>query len=94
MRWRREGGLIRPRVEKPTVGSGNSTSVDGVLKQISIVRDLIGDQVAVHGVLCFVEADWPLLGGYRERSGVQATDGVRDVVVPVSGRGTKTSPES
>jgi len=37
--------------------------VDGVLKQVGIVRDAIGDQIPVRGVLCFVEADWPLFGG-------------------------------
>jgi hypothetical protein len=67
-----EGGLLRPRVEKLMVGSRNCTKlVDGVLKQISIVRDVIGDQVAVQGVLCFVEADWPLLGGSFTTRGVE-----------------------
>jgi hypothetical protein len=67
-----EGGLLRPRVENLMVGSRNCTKlVDGVLKQISIVRDVIGDQVAVQGVLCFVEADWPLLGGSFTTRGVE-----------------------
>lgn len=67
-----EGGLLRPRVEKLMVGRRNCTKlVDGVLKQISIVREVIGDQVAVQGVLCFVEADWPLLGGSFTTRGVE-----------------------
>lgn len=66
-----EGGLLRPRVEKLMVGRRNCTKlVDGVLKQISIVREVIGDEVAVQGVLCFVEADWPLLGGSFTTRGV------------------------
>ncbi|RYU14369.1 NERD domain-containing protein [Nocardioides iriomotensis] len=59
-----EGGLIRPRVEKLMVGSRDCTKlVDGVLKQVDLVRDIVGANVPVHGVLCFVAADWPLIGG-------------------------------
>lgn len=67
-----EGGLLRPRVEKLVVGTRDCTKlVDGMLKQISIVREVVGDQVAVQGVLCFVEADWPLLGGWFATRGVE-----------------------
>lgn len=59
-----EGGLLRPRVEKLVVGSRDCTKlVDGVLKQVDLVQAIVGDQVPVTGVLCFVEADWPLFGG-------------------------------
>lgn len=59
-----EGGLLRPRVEKLLVGSRDCTKlVDGVLKQVDVVRGIVGDGVPVHGVLCFVDADWPLIGG-------------------------------
>jgi hypothetical protein len=59
-----QGGLLRPRVEKLLVGSRDCTSlVDGVLKQVAMVRGLVGDEVPVNGVLCFVDADWPLIGG-------------------------------
>jgi hypothetical protein len=59
-----EGGLLRPRVEKLIVGTRDCTRVvDGVVKQIDIVSDLLCDSLPVHGVLCFVEADWPLIGG-------------------------------
>jgi hypothetical protein len=59
-----EGGILRPRVEKLLVGTRDCTKVvDGVLKQVDVVRSILGDDVPLHGVLCFVEADWPLLGG-------------------------------
>ena len=68
-----EGGLLRPRVEKLLVGTRNSTHlVDGVLKQVAIVREHIDDSVPVYGVLCFVEADWPLIGGSFTTRGVEA----------------------
>lgn len=58
-----EGGILRPRVEKVLVGRRDCTKlVDGVLKQVDLVRDVVGD-LPVTGVLCFVEADWPLVGG-------------------------------
>lgn len=68
-----EGGLFRPRVERLLVGSRDCTKlVDGVLKQVDVVRGLLDDDVPVHGVLCFVEADWPLIGGTFTTRGVQA----------------------
>lgn len=58
-----EGGILRPRVEKVLVGRRDCTKlVDGVLKQVELVRDVVGD-LPVTGALCFVEADWPLIGG-------------------------------
>ncbi|REK72213.1 NERD domain-containing protein [Aeromicrobium endophyticum] len=66
-----EGGLLRPRTEKLLVGSRNCTKlVDGVLKQVDVVRSVVADDVPVHAVLCFVEADWPLIGGAFETRGV------------------------
>ncbi|WP_344196377.1 nuclease-related domain-containing protein [Pedococcus aerophilus] len=60
-----EGGVLRPRVERLLVGRRDCTNlVDSVLKQVEAVRiGLADDTVPVHGVLCFVEADWPLFGG-------------------------------
>jgi hypothetical protein len=59
-----EGGLFRPRVEKLLVGSRDRTKlVDGMLRQLDVVRGVLGDDVPIHGVLCFVDADWPLAGG-------------------------------
>lgn len=67
-----EGGILRPRVEKVLVGRRDCTKlVDGVLKQVELVRDLVGE-VPVTGALCFVEADWPLIGGAFSTRGVHA----------------------
>jgi hypothetical protein len=58
------GGLFRPRLERLLVGRRNCTKlVDGVLGQVEIVRQTPGLEAPVQPVLCFVEADWPLLGG-------------------------------
>ncbi|MEW1822976.1 nuclease-related domain-containing protein [Arthrobacter sp. NPDC080031] len=65
-----EGGILRPRVEKLLVGRRDCTKlVDGVLKQVDVVRDLVGD-APVTGALCFIEADWPLIGGAFSTRGV------------------------
>jgi len=67
-----EGGILRPRVEKLLVGTRDQTKlVDGVLKQVDVVRGIVGDAVPVVGVLCFVEADWPLIGGAFTTRGVE-----------------------
>jgi len=63
------GGIFSPRVEKLLVGRRDcSKLVDGVHKQVDrvselLARDGIGQDVPVRGMLCFVEGDWPLLGG-------------------------------
>lgn len=58
-----EGGVLRPRVERVLVGRRDCTDlVDGVLKQVAVVRKLVGE-LPVIGALCFVEAGWPLIGG-------------------------------
>ncbi|MBC9822826.1 NERD domain-containing protein [Terrabacter sp. MAHUQ-38] len=68
-----EGGLFRPRVERLLVGTRDCTKlVDRVLKQVDLVRGLLHDDAPVHGVLCFVDADWPLIGGAFTTRGVQA----------------------
>lgn len=59
-----EGGLLRPRIEKLVVGGRDSTKlVEGAIKQVELVRSAVGLEVPVRGVLCFIEADWPLFGG-------------------------------
>jgi hypothetical protein len=63
-----EGGILRPRVQRLVVGTRDCTRlVDGVLKQVEVVRGALDRaflaDVPVHGVLCFVDADWPLIGG-------------------------------
>jgi hypothetical protein len=68
-----EGGILRPRVDRLLVGSRDRTKlVDGLLKQVDVVRAVSEDHIPVHGVLCFVEADWPLIGGAFTTRGVQA----------------------
>ena len=65
-----EGGFLRPRVEKVLVGRRDCTKlVDGVLRQVDLLRGVVGD-VPVVGALCFVEADWPLIGGSFTTRGV------------------------
>ncbi|KRB75055.1 NERD domain protein [Nocardioides sp. Root190] len=67
-----EGGLLRPRTEKLLVGGRDQTKlVDGVLKQVALVQSIVGDHVPVTGVLCFIEADWPLIGGAFASRGVE-----------------------
>jgi len=58
-----EGGIFRPRTETLTVdGRDQSRLVAGIAGQVQRVRDVVPD-VPVKGVLCFVNADWPLIGG-------------------------------
>ena len=42
-----------------------------MLKQVDVVRGIVGDDLPIHGVLCFVEADWPLIGGSFTTRGVE-----------------------
>ena len=67
-----EGGLFRPRTETLVVGGRDCSSlVDGVLKQVDLVRTALDDPtVPVTGALCFVAGDWPLIGGAFETRGV------------------------
>jgi hypothetical protein len=63
-----DGGWTRPRTETLIVGSRNGTKlVDGVHKQVNLVRAALETsglkEVQVGGMLCLVEADWPLFGG-------------------------------
>jgi hypothetical protein len=63
-----EGGIIRPRVETLMVGARNCTKlVAGVQKQVAVVESALAAAglrlVPVRGMMCFVEADWPLIGG-------------------------------
>lgn len=67
-----EGGIFRERTEKLMVGSRDCTKlVDGVLKQVTVVRDVLPADVPVVGVLCFVGADRPLIGGAFSTRGVR-----------------------
>ena len=68
-----EGGILRPRVEKLMVGGRDRTKlVDGVLGQVERVRVVLGDEaIEASGVLCFIEADWPLIGAFFSTRGVR-----------------------
>lgn len=68
-----EGGLFRPRQELLIVGGRDRTKlVEGMHKQVGLVRQALVDypDVPVRGVLCFIEADWPLIGGSFDVQGV------------------------
>jgi hypothetical protein len=60
-----EGGILRPRVESLRIGGRDgSRLVAGVQGQLQKVASALDTTVpAIIGVLCFVEADWPLIGG-------------------------------
>jgi hypothetical protein len=65
---RAEGGVIRPRVHKLMVGSRDCTRLlEGMRRQLAVVRGALEragtPEVPIHGALCFVDADWPLIGG-------------------------------
>lgn len=70
-----EGRLFTPRTEKLLVGRRDCTKlVDAGLKQADLVRAALADDtIQVRSVLCFVEADWPLLGGDFVVRGVTVT---------------------
>jgi hypothetical protein len=69
-----DGGFFVQRTEKLIVGSRECNQlVDGVLKQVDLVRTAVSDEaVQVRGFLCFVAADWPLLSGSFATRGVTA----------------------
>lgn len=59
-----EGGILRPRVETLMVGGRRSNNlIDGMHKQLAVVRGVIGREVPTTGMLVFLDADWPLIGG-------------------------------
>lgn len=70
-----EGGILRPRLERLLVGRRDCTKlVDGVLTQVGLVRSVLADvepEIPVSGMLCFVDADWPLIGGAFTTRAVQ-----------------------
>lgn len=67
-----EGGWHRPRQEFLMINGRDRTKlVEGMHKQVSLVRAVLADHphVPIHGVLCFIGADWPLLSGpFRVKS--------------------------
>jgi hypothetical protein len=70
-----EGGFLRPRVEKLMVGSSDrSKLVEGSQWQVAKLRAALDDagfvDVPAFGVLCFLDANWPLFGGSFSIGGV------------------------
>jgi hypothetical protein len=70
-----QGGILRARTETLLVGGRDCGKlVAGVTKQVEIVRIAVTQagltDVPVHGMLCFVEADWPLFGGSFPTGGI------------------------
>ena len=67
-------GFLSRRVETLIVGTRDCTRLlDGMDKQLDVVRTALGefaDEVPVTGVLCFVDADWPLFGGSFTARGI------------------------
>ncbi|MFL6161432.1 MAG: nuclease-related domain-containing protein [Jatrophihabitantaceae bacterium] len=69
-----EGGILRPRTEMLLVGRRDCTRLlTGMHKQLELVRGAVeqDDNLPVHGMLCFVDADWPVLGGNFSIAGVE-----------------------
>ncbi|WP_353618984.1 nuclease-related domain-containing protein [Microbacterium sp. ASV49] len=60
-----EGGILRPRVESLRIGGRDRTKlIEGVRGQVALVVGTIDDSaVPVTGALCFLDGDWPLIGG-------------------------------
>ncbi len=70
-----EGGVLRPQTETLLVGGRNGTKLlSGVAAQVDRVRAGLAaggfTGAPVRGVLCFVEADWPWLGGTFTTAGI------------------------
>lgn len=66
-----EGGLLRPRTETLLVGGRRKNNlIDGVHKQVAVVTKILDETVPITGMLVFVEADWPLIGGSFRTQGV------------------------
>jgi hypothetical protein len=60
-----DGGLFRPRTETLRIGGRDGTKlVEGVRSQVGRVGVALDEpRPPVVGVLCFIDADWPLFGG-------------------------------
>lgn len=68
-----EGGLFGfgATVGLKVGGRKRDGLIDGMLRQIEHVRATVGEAVPVRGVLCFIDADWPLIGGDFSVRGVR-----------------------
>lgn len=69
-----EGGLLVQGAAGLKVGGRKRDALlDGVLKQCALVEKAVSGSVPVRGMLCFVDADWPLIGGSFAVRGVRVT---------------------
>lgn len=67
-------GRRSERREVLYVGRRDQTKlVEGLHRQLKLVRSIVPPEVPVQGVLCFVDADWPLFGGPFEIEGLVVT---------------------
>lgn len=71
-----DGGFLRPSTKTLKVGSRDCMGlVSGVHKQMSLVQNSLDGAgvpgIPVFGMLCFVEAEWPLVGGEFAIDGVE-----------------------
>lgn len=68
-----EGGILRARTETLLVGRRDCTKLmAGMHKQLELVRAALRpDDLPVQGMLCFVDADWPVFGGNFTIGGVE-----------------------
>lgn len=67
-----DGGILRPRTEHLRIGGRDrSNLVDGIRSQVDRATTALADlEIPVIGVLCFLEADWPLIGGSFTVNGI------------------------
>jgi hypothetical protein len=70
-----EGGFLRPRKESLRIGGRDGTKlVNGLQSQVERIAAALDDAaIPVTGVLCFLEADWPLIGGSFTVNGTYVT---------------------
>jgi hypothetical protein len=69
-----EGGVLRPRTETLMVGGRDcSKLLAGMHKQLELVRAALPPDAdpPVQGMLCFVDADWPVFGGNFSIGGIE-----------------------
>ncbi len=79
VRVRREGDRLSESRERLTVGGRDQTKlVEGVLRQVAVVTEVLGGSVGVVGVMCFIESDGLPLFSKPKLDGVRVA-GLRGV---------------
>jgi hypothetical protein len=66
----RRGGLFARRTEHLVVGGRDQSKLlDGIESQVKVVRNVLAAHrdIAIRGLLCFVDGDWPLFGTLEAR---------------------------